>query len=81
MKIKGTLYSIQLEIKQIHICMHLKKSPSHEYIQSLIMSIFLEREREREREIFLDGSVLVGRLIMLIKEGKDCYKTKESRLI
>jgi hypothetical protein len=37
--------------------------------------------REREREIFLDGSVLVGRLIMLIKEGKDCYKTKESRLI
>jgi len=77
MKIKGTLYSIQLEIKQIHICMHLKKSPSHEYIQSLIMSIFLERERE----IFLDGSVLVGRLIMLIKEGKDCYKTKESRLI
>jgi len=79
MKIKGTLYSIQLEIKQIHICMHLKKSPSHEYIQSLIMSIFLERERERE--IFLDGSVLVGRLIMLIKEGKDCYKTKESRLI
>jgi hypothetical protein len=43
------------------------------------MSIFLERERERE--IVLDGSVLVGRLIMLIKEGKDCYKTKESRLI
>jgi hypothetical protein len=51
MKIKGTLYSIQLEIKQIHICMHLKKSPSHEYIQSLIMSIFLERERERERDL------------------------------
>jgi hypothetical protein len=80
MKIKGTLYSIQLEIKKIHMYAHKKNHQAMNIYKAYItMSIFLERERERE--IFLDGSVLVGRLIMLIKEGKDCYKTKESRLI